>query len=803
MERTQPALADSLARQAAQLRAELASVSPNDKEALALFGRAATLSQWAALAAEDVTHLDEIVAAGFDIISAAGENLELLFPVDPDLLDTMTFVAWSYLERFDYRLDIYDLDEAQRYATDALKLAEGDQIREDLRIRAQTVIACAALRRFELNGDRALLDDAVTRLACSIDLQPDPIAMAALATCLRYRADLSQPEAALDDLNRAGDLLANLIDPETGPPAIPIYPLLRAQWIAELGLVHLTASRLFASSGELDTARELVSAAIETWPSSPEALMAFAEVESTEQNYKRVLKLNKTNARIALQAARRLTDQAVAAGVAEDVVKPAQYVWDLLQQAVDRQVTDANKAHWLPLLTEITGIIVPALAATGSAGAAVKYVEDVRTRVLQENFPDEERELFELGVAGHQDLSAPIRHAFDVRRNTHGSEQSRARARDELFGYIARVRQIPGFSTFLTNPGIDQIRASVDAPLIYLVPGEPAGVALVILPNDEPPSYISLPGCPVAPPPAVERFRTAAFSAQFPPGARRKAIDAISTWAWEAVYELLREVLAGYAYAHIIGASYLALIPWHAARTRSGANWSYAVEGIELRYIPSARALVAAQRRQLPEREARFLVIPQPTGAGNDLDGARSEVNEVANYFASAEVLAQEDINVFGIRRAIGGVGWLHAACHGLADPEDPLASGLLLADGERFTLRDLFKANQGHLLVAVLSACQTNVPDLRLPDEATSLATGLLIGGCRAVIASAWQVPDSATSALMRLIYQRWRREGDEVSSALRKAQLTFATEGISGAEWRSEWADPYFWAGFSYLGP
>jgi len=102
-----------------------------------------------------------------------------------------------------------------------------------------------------------------------------------------------------------------------------------------------------------------------------------------------------------------------------------------------------------------------------------------------------------------------------------------------------------------------------------------------------------------------------------------------------------------------------------------------------------------------------------------------------------------------------------------------------------------------------VLSACQTNVPDVNLPDEAISLATGLLIGGCRAVIASAWQVPDPATSALMQLFYHCWRRDGQEVSAALRKAQLTFAAGGGGVDKWRSEWADPYFWAGFSYLGP
>jgi CHAT domain-containing protein len=261
-------------------------------------------------------------------------------------------------------------------------------------------------------------------------------------------------------------------------------------------------------------------------------------------------------------------------------------------------------------------------------------------------------------------------------------------------------------------------------------------------------------------------------------------------------------VLAGHAYTHIIGSSYLSLVPYHAARAQTGSAWRYAFEDLEFRYIPSARVLATARRRRTFTDDPKFLAIPQFVGAGVDLEGARNEVNEVAAFFDFATVLPQEDINKYSIRQAMGGVGWLHAACHGFADPEDPLASGLILGDGERFTLRDLFESNEGHLLVAVLSACQTNVPDLRRPDEATSLATGLLMGGCRAVIASSWQVPDSATSALMQLFYRA--REGMDTSSALRHAQLEFARGEGAGVEgWRSEWTEPYFWAGFSYLGP
>jgi CHAT domain-containing protein len=109
-------------------------------------------------------------------------------------------------------------------------------------------------------------------------------------------------------------------------------------------------------------------------------------------------------------------------------------------------------------------------------------------------------------------------------------------------------------------------------------------------------------------------------------------------------------------------------------------------------------------------------------------------------------------------------------------------------------TLDDLSSIRTG-LELGVLSACETNVPDPASPDEAMSLAVGLHLTGCRGVIASSWQVPDRATAALMAGFYERWR--GDEqlpVSEALRQAQLALADS--------EAWHEPYYWAGFSFLG-
>jgi CHAT domain-containing protein len=175
----------------------------------------------------------------------------------------------------------------------------------------------------------------------------------------------------------------------------------------------------------------------------------------------------------------------------------------------------------------------------------------------------------------------------------------------------------------------------------------------------------------------------------------------------------------------------------------------------------------------------------------------------VAQWFPRAVVLRSEERSPADVALAAQTAGWLHASCHGVADANDPMNSGLLLAGGERLTLGDLARATTGHLALAVLSACQTAVADPELPDEELSLAAGFLSTGCGAVIASSWPVADRATGALMTYFYRAWRRDGLPPAEALRTAQLHLAETGEDAdGTVVAAWHDPYFWAGFRYLG-
>jgi len=164
-----------------------------------------------------------------------------------------------------------------------------------------------------------------------------------------------------------------------------------------------------------------------------------------------------------------------------------------------------------------------------------------------------------------------------------------------------------------------------------------------------------------------------------------------------------------------------------------------------------------------------------------------------------------------------------HFACHGHADQEDALASGLRLRGGD-LSVRDLLAVRLADARLAVLSACETSVPHSELFDEVVGLPGALLQAGLAGVVGSLWEVPERATLLLVSRFYELWRRHGLPAAEALNQAQrwLRDSTNaelhaysheflpwpsrhtGRSLERWRSarDFAEPDSWAAFVYTG-
>jgi hypothetical protein len=776
-------------------------------EALARLPRAWTVADFALCVLADVNLIDKAVYGCRETIWYASREARFLFPPATNLLDALACAALAHVARFEYRCDLGDLDEATFLARQVLTLGHESGLDVGPWVRASIALARADLWRYRVLRDHALVSAAVGYIAEPADTG-DPLAEALLAECLQARAETLDPDAAMIDLERARGILDRLLDPDYPLPNLKVLPWLEASWGATWCLVELTAYKITGEERHLSKAVHLGRTAItHVLPSTAEAeaahlaaLLAWVTTDGVTREWEEIaakqveIAIAAGTGRYwyAFTSALTHAEWSLPHGWSQPGTASARIAYDIVDQTIDHQSGEEYRRPWIPWLARTTALAVPALVGAGAPGPAASRLEQARTRILAERFYDDISEFAALPPDLRDEIADPLTRNLRVLRESGTSRITRATARDEVLRATATVRQRPGFEFFRWKLEPDELlRKLGDCPAVYLAPGQPHGVAVLGGGSLGGWRSVPLPRCGPEPEP-VSEFLHRTMSRSEPTGRRRQAVDPVTGWLGEAVWRPIAGLLADVDEFWLVPCGYLGLLPCHAGRLDQ-AGIDYALRRWDIRYAITARSLASAWQLPVPAREPTFVGIPQPASQ-EGLTGAREELATVAEGFADNRVLDAHDVTRRAALQATRGAGYLHAACHGTADREDPLMSGLELGNGERLTLHDLSRIRTG-LELGVLSACETNVPDLASPDEAMSLASGLHLTGCRAVIASSWQVPDHATAVLMNGFYQRWRGpERLPVTEALRRAQLDLADS--------ERWHEPYYWAGFSFLG-
>ena len=149
----------------------------------------------------------------------------------------------------------------------------------------------------------------------------------------------------------------------------------------------------------------------------------------------------------------------------------------------------------------------------------------------------------------------------------------------------------------------------------------------------------------------------------------------------------------------------------------------------------------------------------------------------------------------------LGAYRILHFATHGFIHPHNPELSGLVLArldgDGGRLDgflgLHDVSNLELSAELV-VLSGCRTALGKQLRGEGLVGLTRGFMVAGVPRVVASLWQVRDTATAELMARFYRAMLVDGLAPAAALRPPQLSLRQERRFRA--------PFFWAAFTLQG-
>jgi len=231
----------------------------------------------------------------------------------------------------------------------------------------------------------------------------------------------------------------------------------------------------------------------------------------------------------------------------------------------------------------------------------------------------------------------------------------------------------------------------------------------------------------------------------------------------------------------LIPAGLLSLLPLHAAWAKDASTVTarrYFLDEFAVRYAPSALSLNHAQERASIASAESLLAVEEPLVDGaSSLPNANAEVTAIAAMFDRAEVLARGKATREAVRVALPQADVVHFSCHGSNSCQSPLDSGLLMADDDAganvmLTVRDLLDLEQAGGRLATLSACETGVVGMELPDEVVALPSALMQAGFSGVVASLWSVADISTAMLMEQFYARWRKDKLSPAEALRCAQ-------------------------------
>ncbi|MBK7897542.1 MAG: CHAT domain-containing protein [Candidatus Promineifilaceae bacterium] len=216
----------------------------------------------------------------------------------------------------------------------------------------------------------------------------------------------------------------------------------------------------------------------------------------------------------------------------------------------------------------------------------------------------------------------------------------------------------------------------------------------------------------------------------------------------------------------------------------------YLVETTEISMLPGSSLLRFCN--EAPKHDGPLVAVGH--SYNGRLPHAVSEAQQIAARWCGHAYL-EEEATLAQIEPLLANGRILHLATHGDFRADNPLFSGLALADGWLTTI-DIFNLKLRASLVT-LSACQTGRSVIGGGDELLGLMRAFLGAGAASLIASFWAVEDQTTAWLMHQLYEKLA-QGESKAAALRAAQLRFLQE----PELANTFHHPYFWAPFFLVG-
>ncbi|KAG2030188.1 CHAT domain-containing protein [Suillus americanus] len=358
-----------------------------------------------------------------------------------------------------------------------------------------------------------------------------------------------------------------------------------------------------------------------------------------------------------------------------------------------------------------------------------------------------------------EQLSFRLRSAFD--QSTEDQSPQIRQLTIQWSSVVSRIRMLPELSRFLLPPLFSDLqKAAEEGPVVIVNASQYSCDALIVL-SDQNPARVPI---------HVTRTEVSELSSDFQSIAEKfgcsdhqNKLVGILRKLW---HDIVDPVVQALRMSNVHPGSRIwwcptadfTLLPLHAAGPyeRDSLSQIYISS-----YAPTLATLVRARQRVFRCASTQnFVAIGQgnPDG-GKELRCVAPELAAVAQRLApimsSFTSLEDSGATVKGVLDALNHNQWLHLACHGMPNRQQPFEYSFAMRDGP-LMIKNVIRSNCQNPEFAFLSACHTTVGDEKSPDESIHLAAAMQFSGFRSVIGSMWSVDDEVARQVVSAFYDK-----------------------------------------------
>ncbi|KAG2134478.1 CHAT domain-containing protein [Suillus clintonianus] len=346
---------------------------------------------------------------------------------------------------------------------------------------------------------------------------------------------------------------------------------------------------------------------------------------------------------------------------------------------------------------------------------------------------------------------------------------------------VAEIRNLQDFSRFLLPPSYEDLQAAArHGPIIILIASKYSCNAIIV-PTSGEPHHIPLSSVTLADLENLKGRFARAIQQASKMGLTESRSDLIvlSRIVWDEimlpivnVLEHVLELPRG-SRIWLCPTAAFTSIPLHAAHPfQTKADRSGKEPCLEDLYIcsytPTLSALIRSRQMMKNCVPPSFVAVGQGQPGGGKgkallaVDGELELVHKLVPATANRSTISGDAATRAGALEALEQNTWVHLACHGKQDQDQPYNSHFVMKD-EHLTLLDIMEKDIPHAEFAFLSACHTAVGDKETPDEVIHLAAGLQFSGFKSVIGTLWEVDDAVAKHVVQAFYENMVKDVED----------------------------------------